>query len=510
MKQDFLNYIKNEFSFTDEEIKSLEENLSKPLKKSIRVNTRKISIDDFCKLAKSKWWELTPTNVGTNMFYIDRFWDELDTALWNTLEHISGYFYVQEVAASSSPFYMSGYKIDNTPYLILDMSASPWWKTTQLSEYYPESIIIANEIDKQRLKWLFINLDRMSSLNVIATNYDARFFKNQEELFDKILLDAPCSWEWTAYKTDDSLKYWNIKNIKAIVKLQISLLDSALKSVKVWWEIVYSTCTLNRLENEWVVEEILKRYPECVEIVPLQKSTKNLAFMEWTIRNWPHIDNTWWFFVVKMKKTGEIKTDNSKWEWQESKKKNTKEIVQNFEKLSSKEIRLIESFLLDNFDYQNEKLRYYRYKSEIHVIDKNADDLWKKVFFYKVWVKIWKIENWEFEPDFNLWSIELFKKNIEVDKDTLRKLYMWEEIEMYTKCKTQNKTLEKCHSEFISGSLIQYYEINQSIKDSASSPEWKHKTIKDWYYQISCNKIPAWIIKVKNLTAKSLIWVKIK
>jgi len=55
---------------------------------------------------------------------------------------------------------------------------------------------------------------------VFVTNYDGRFFKNTPEIFDKILLDAPCSGEGTAYKTDDALKFWNIKNIKRIAKLQ--------------------------------------------------------------------------------------------------------------------------------------------------------------------------------------------------------------------------------------------------------------------------------------------------
>jgi 16S rRNA (cytosine1407-C5)-methyltransferase len=58
------------------------------------------------------------------MFYIDRN-EDLDIALGNTLEHINGYFYVQELAASSSPYYMSNDTIDNTEYTILDMSASP-------------------------------------------------------------------------------------------------------------------------------------------------------------------------------------------------------------------------------------------------------------------------------------------------------------------------------------------------------------------------------------------------
>jgi len=112
------------------------------------------------------------------------------------------------------------------------MSASPGGKTTQLAEYYPNALIVANEIDKMRMKQLFENLDRMSAKNVLVTNYDGRFLKNFGEVFDKVLLDAPCSGEGTAYKTEDALRYWNLKNIKRVAKLQYQLLESAITSTK--------------------------------------------------------------------------------------------------------------------------------------------------------------------------------------------------------------------------------------------------------------------------------------
>jgi len=73
----------------------------------------------------------------------------------------------------------------------------------------------------------------MGSENVFITNYDGRFFKNFENFFDKILLDAPCSGEGTAFKTEDALKYRNIKNVKTIARLQYKLLESALISLKI-------------------------------------------------------------------------------------------------------------------------------------------------------------------------------------------------------------------------------------------------------------------------------------
>ncbi len=403
MKKDFFQYIEQEFEFSKQELKDFEASCFLPLKKSIRVNINKISIEDFKKLSKKNNWILTETNLWKNTFYIDRF-DDLDLALWNTQEHQKGFFYVQELAASSSPFYMSWDKIDEKEYLILDMSASPWWKTTQLAEYYPNSLIVANEVNKERFKWLFLNLDRMWALNVVCTNYDWRFFKNNIELFDKVLLDAPCSWEWTAYKTEDSLKFRNIKNIKSISKLQTSLLDSAIRTLKVWWEIVYSTCTLNKIENEWVIETILNRYKNSLEIVYLSKNNKFIPY----VRNWPHIDKTWGFFVVKIKKTKSIQERQEpekysreslfdvKLERKKKKIHHNKDVIQNFEKLASKASKNIEKYIDENFDYLIKYKKFYKFKDEIYMINKDISELAKKLFFYKIWVNIGKYKNNDF------------------------------------------------------------------------------------------------------------------
>lgn len=159
MKQDFLDYIQETFHFPLEEMQDFERALSQPLGKTLRINTNKISIEDFKKRAQENNWQLRETPLGKNMFYIDR--EDTTIPLGHTLEHIAGYFYIQELAASSSPFYMSDDIIDEEEQIILDMSASPGGKTTQLAEYYPNAIIIANEIDKTRMRQLHENTDRL-------------------------------------------------------------------------------------------------------------------------------------------------------------------------------------------------------------------------------------------------------------------------------------------------------------------------------------------------------------
>ena len=457
MKKDFIEYIKKEFGFDEAEVEKFEDSLNTPLKKSIRINTNKISIDDFKKRAKKNNWTLNSTNLWKNTFYIDRE-DSNKIALWNTPEHISGYFYVQEVAASSSPFFMSKDKIDNSKYLILDMSASPGGKTTQLQEYYPNSLIVANELDKSRLKWFFSNLDRMSSLKTVATNYDGRFFKNTPEIFDKILLDAPCSGEWTAFKTEEALKYWNLKNIKVVSKLQYGLLESAIKSLKVDWELVYSTCTLNKFENEWVIEKALKKYGDCIEIVPLSEENDFK-------RNWPHLEFTGWFFIAKIKKTKSLieKNEvNSKWD---NKEEEIKYVRQNIEKISNTDEKKILEFFMENFNFDLSSYYLYNYMWEIHLINQNLNDIWEKIFLYKIWIKIWDLKDWNFIPNFYSWTFNKFEKNtLEVNKDELDKLLKW-------------------------------FELSKDLKNS--------------YYQIIYDDLELGLAKFKNWKIKSLIPTKL-
>jgi len=418
MKKDFLNYIKTTFDFDADEMKAFEASLSTPLKKSIRVNTNKISIEDFKMRAEKNGWILSPTAYGKNTFYIDRDTD-LSLPLGNTLEHLGGFFYIQELAASSAPFFLSEDKKDEWIYTILDMSASPWGKTTSLSEYYPNSFIIANELDKSRLKTLFENTDRMGSKNVFITNYDGRFFKNFENFFDKILLDAPCSGEGTAFKTEDALKYRNIKNVKTIARLQYKLLESALISLKIWGELIYSTCTLNTIENEGVIEKLRENYPDSFEIIPLWS---DFTFK----RNWPHRDKTWGFFVAKIiKKRGIL----------DEKEKKQIFLKQNIEKLPQSTQKQIETFLQDSFWYSLEEKELFRYQENIYMAEKWSAHIWETLFLYKAWIQIGTIKNNEFEPSFFFGTLCKHKKgNFILEKnifDTLMQGYeqenLWED-----------------------------------------------------------------------------------
>ncbi|NDK10195.1 NOL1/NOP2/sun family putative RNA methylase [Candidatus Gracilibacteria bacterium] len=455
MKQDFLDYIQETFQFSPSEMTEFSCALTQPLKKTLRVNINKISVSDFKLLALKNNWQLSETPLGNNTFYIDR--EDTSLALGNTLEHITGYFYIQELAASSSPYYLSDDIVDETEYTILDMSASPGGKTTQLAEYYPNSVIIANEIDKSRMRQLHENTDRLGTKNVFVTNYDGRFFANYEELFDKILLDAPCSGEGTAYKSDDALKYWNIKNIKKIAKLQFQLLESAMISLKVGGELVYSTCTLNRLENEEIINKLTGKYGEHFNVVSLSDDlTKPL------IRAWPHKEKTGGFFVVKLRKKTPFPDT--------TKKRKLQKNIQGFERVSNTDSKIIETFLLHTFGLLLTG-KFYTYRNEIYYTEKNIDFFWENFFLFKVGVKIGKLDNGVFEPNFFLGThFGIFSKNsIKVSDSEIDSLFKGQETE----------------------GIID--SISKNISDNNN------------YYQVYIGDIPAGVIKMKGTVAKSLL-----
>lgn len=97
----FSDYLQKTFNFSPAQAEEVIVVMKKPIGKSIRVNTRKIALEDFKIHAKEREWTLTDTDIP-EVFLIDR--NDTTIALGNTLEHQAGWFYIQEVAAAHPPF----------------------------------------------------------------------------------------------------------------------------------------------------------------------------------------------------------------------------------------------------------------------------------------------------------------------------------------------------------------------------------------------------------------------
>jgi len=279
-------------------IREFREYCLKDLRKSIRINTLKISAKEFLErtdleLEKIKW-----CNEG---FFVNN-----RVTLGNLNDHFLGYFYVQEASSMLPPLTM------DIKDKILDMCAAPGSKTGQISTMMKnKGLIIANDYDYIRLKALTMNLQRLGVMNAVITNMKGYFIK---ERFDSILLDAPCSGTGTIRKSPGTLKIYNTKMIRKLGNDQKGLINNAFNILNDEGSLVYSTCSLEPEENEGVIDFLLNKHEnarvEKIKINGLKTSDAVLEFegkkyndeIKKCIRIWPQDNDSDGFFLCKIRK----------------------------------------------------------------------------------------------------------------------------------------------------------------------------------------------------------------
>ncbi|MCP1440761.1 16S rRNA (cytosine1407-C5)-methyltransferase [Erwinia persicina] len=279
-----------------------------PLRRSLRVNTLKISVEAFLALVEPYQWALTPVPWCKEGFWISR--DDADTLpLGSTAEHLAGLFYIQE--ASSMLPVTALFAGSPAPERVMDMAAAPGSKTTQIAASMSnKGVLLANEYSASRVKVLHANISRCGVSNTAIAHFDGRVFGPAlPETFDAILLDAPCSGEGVIRKDADALRNWSPESTEAIAATQHDLIDSAFHALKPGGTLVYSTCTLNRSENQQVIAWLLARYPDAVVIEPLDDlfaGAERASTPEGFLHVFPHIFDSEGFFVARLRKTAGV------------------------------------------------------------------------------------------------------------------------------------------------------------------------------------------------------------
>ena len=175
--------------------------------------------------------------------------------------------------------------------IVLDMCASPGSKTTQIAEHLDgKGIVMANEVVNSRINTLVANTKRHGSITPMIVHHDGRFMpKVPVSGFDKILVDAPCTGSATTRKNPDVWKKWLPSGGRALHKLQLELLTRAINLTKPGGRIVYSTCSLDPVENEAVVAEILRKFDH-VSLVQNLDLLKKMPGQEGFIQ-WPNLND---------------------------------------------------------------------------------------------------------------------------------------------------------------------------------------------------------------------------
>ncbi len=292
------------------DIKEFWDIVEKPLPKSIRCNTLKISADELKKRLEKKGWKISQHYKNKEIMILGTLGPG---ELGKSREHLLGYFYIQEVSSMMPMLALS----PEPEEIILDLCAAPGSKTTQASALMNnQGTIIANDVNLGRISILAANLERVGASNAIVTRHDAvqlcQKIKKLNFFFDKILLDVPCSGEGNIRSNPATYKMWNQKVINKITRLQKRIAEAAIPLLKIGGELVYSTCTHSPEENELNVQYLIDNFN--LEIVKSELPIKTRpGLTEWNNqklneklklahRIYPQDNNTEGFFLCKLRK----------------------------------------------------------------------------------------------------------------------------------------------------------------------------------------------------------------
>lgn len=285
--------------------------------KGLRVNTLKCSADKLKSLVD---FELVNTPFCEEGFYIPSDVNSLG----NSPLHHCGAFYIQEPSATSAVS-MLGIEKDD---FVLDLCAAPGGKSTQIgAKLGGTGLLWSNEIVKNRANILLSNIERMGISNTVVSNCHPDVLCDKLcGMFDKVLVDAPCSGEGMFRKNSEAQSEWSVEHVKSCAQRQLMILNSAKNALKDGGVMVYSTCTFSKEENEGVITEFLSENPEFeLEDSGVRFGRKTL---EYACRIFP-MDGGEGHFAARLRKKGNSlrsfipkrnleKIDNKVWEFYDS------------------------------------------------------------------------------------------------------------------------------------------------------------------------------------------------
>ncbi|EOA16063.1 hypothetical protein CARUB_v10004196mg [Capsella rubella] len=206
-------------------------------------------------------------------------------------------------------------------HFVLDMCAAPGSKTFQLLEIIHESsepgslpngMVVANDVDYKRCNLLIHQTKRTCTTNLMVTNNEGQHFPNcktkeasdtnhqsiDQLLFDRVLCDVPCSGDGTLRKAPDIWRRWNSGSGNGLHSLQVVLAMRGLSVLKVGGRMIYSTCSMNPIEDEAVVAEILRRCGCSVELVDVSHKLPELIRRP-GLKKWKVHDRGGWYRSYK-------------------------------------------------------------------------------------------------------------------------------------------------------------------------------------------------------------------
>ncbi len=260
---------------------------------TLRVNRLKTNKDEFQQLLKSVDLSFNKGRFFENFIKLNKLTNIQD---WNYFA--KGYFSIQDESTAIS---CEALGIDQN-MRVLDLCAAPGGKTAYLAELMKNTgELVALDKFESRLKILNANLNRLGVTNTKSIVIDALEYED-EQLFDRVLLDAPCSGLGTLTKKPDIKWKRDLLDIRKLAKTQYTLLEKAASLVKPGGYVVYSTCTIEPEENFEVVKQFLENHGnfelmDLTDTLPAEIISEN-----GTVQTFPNLHNMDGAFAAKLKR----------------------------------------------------------------------------------------------------------------------------------------------------------------------------------------------------------------
>lgn len=300
---------------TEADIQQITAIQSAPLPTGIRINPLKADPQSAIHALAGRYtWQVKPIPFCNIAWLIDSF----SSPPGKTIEHRLGEYYLQD-AASMVP--VSLMEFNQQHPLILDMAASPGGKTTHLIDRtHDRGFILANDASKSRISALRAVLSNWGGINLAVTNFPGESFGSWfPEVFDMVLLDAPCSMENLRPSPNHPLRETSQAERLRLQERQVQLLVSGLQALKIGGQIVYATCSLAPEEDEAVINQALQSFPAAISIENVSDKlpftapgltafgdeTYDPALVH-SLRLWPHKTGMSGFFCALLKKHNAI------------------------------------------------------------------------------------------------------------------------------------------------------------------------------------------------------------
>jgi 16S rRNA C967 or C1407 C5-methylase (RsmB/RsmF family)/NOL1/NOP2/fmu family ribosome biogenesis protein len=241
--------------------------LAEPPVHGLRVNTHKISVEQFRRISPFPLGEGVPwCPAGFDLTPGPSPERRGESIPGKHPYHLAGLYYLQDPSAMSAAELLGPRPGER----VLDLAASPGGKATHLASLMEgRGLLVANEIKTSRLAPLVVNLERWGAANVVVTNATPeRLADHFGAAFDRVLVDAPCSGEGTFRRDPAARRDWSVQAVANYAAKQVAILRVAAHLVRPGGHLLYSTCTFAPEEDEGTVERFLNEHAE-FEVVAL-------------------------------------------------------------------------------------------------------------------------------------------------------------------------------------------------------------------------------------------------